>query len=125
MFLRNSVSLCIFAFWIFLSSLNPFASPKVEIEIPQLNYQRNLKPKENSCIMVKEDLDALNINDKFTIKEEDATFYYKVIAKYEKGKEETLPSLEENELLLVEENPSTLQMVIIAINTGKLVKNGE
>lgn len=122
MFLKNSFSFAFLAIWLVLSSLHPFEISKtrnIELEIPTLNYQERMKQKNNSYIYIEEDLDLLKTNDKFTIKIGNKTVYYKVITKYVS---ETLPTLEEQQLALIEKNSSTLQTIIIAVNTGELVK---
>lgn len=126
MFLKNSFPFVFLTLWIFMSSVNPFSVEKRNatiLEIPKLNYQESVKIKNNVYLFLKEDLATLETNDKFIIRKGNETFYYKVITKYKKDKREVLPILEEGRISLIEENANMLQTIIIAINTGKLVKN--
>lgn len=122
MFLKGSFSFFILLFSLVMSSINPLKDRTMELEIPNLNYQENIKVRNNAYLLIEEELDSLKTNDKILIKKGKETFYYKVITKYEKNREEVLPILEEEHIALIEKNQSTLQTIIIAVNTGKLVK---
>lgn len=121
MFLKNSFSLLFLPLCFFYSSLDSFFfKEKVEIFIPKLKEQIK-REKINQYNLDDKLLQQFNLFDTFQIKMEDEIYYYKVINKYI-GNRKNISLKEENVLLYAPSKEKDLQLIVIATNTGKLVK---
>lgn len=125
MFLKNS-----FTFFFLTLCLFPLAFGKESIRnqkqdtisIPKLNIEKKIKEKKKQ-ILLDTDLDLLNFQDQIIIQREDGTYYYKVIQKSNTFSAPTLLEKENVLVLLSPKKQKTLQTVVLAILTGKLVKS--
>lgn len=79
---------------------------------------------ENNFLKVKEDLNELHYQDQILVRKDNELYYYKVIGKYDKKLVSELAKYDASTLILYNEKESaTLHTVVVAINTGKMVKN--
>lgn len=126
MFLKNSFTFFFFALWFVFSSFGneSIRNQKQDtIFIPKLNIQEKIKENEKQ-ITLDADLDLLSFQDQITIQREDGTYYYKVMQKKDVFSfDNSLLEKEDILVLLEPKKEDTLQTVILAIQTGKLVKN--
>lgn len=123
MFLKNSFVLLFLALHCFSFSLKGQTSKKEELIIPDLQIEERIKIVGNR-VKVKEDLDLLKSQNQIIIRKGEDLYYYKVIEKYQ---EELLEEVNaDNTSFLVfynEKNSFGLHTVVVALNTGKLMKN--
>lgn len=126
MFLKNSFTFFFFTLWFVFSSFGneSIRNQKQDtISIPKLNIQEKIKENEKQ-ITLDADLDLLSFQDQITIQREDGTYYYKVMQKKDAFSfDNSLLEKEDILVLLEPKKEDTLQTVILAIQTGKLVKN--
>ncbi len=110
MFLRNSFYLFLIPLWIFLYQSHSYKAqdtPKIEIK------EQSIHPLQ---------LQTLKRFDTFSIQKEDGKYFYKVLEKYYVHSTSDI-KVEEPKVYFTTTISSNLQLVVIAINTGKLVKN--
>ncbi len=115
MFLKSSIVI------LSVLILMPFScfKPKEEIYIPKIGYQNKIN---NLNIITIPSLENININDKILIKSETKTYIYKVIKKTFIEEENTFKSNHDFATIILKSNQKNSK-VIIAINTGIIVKN--
>ena len=110
MLLRNSFYLFLIPLWIFLYQNHTYEVndiPKIEIKDQSI---RSLQ------------LQKLKRFDTFSIQKEDGKYFYKVLEKYYVQSTSDIQVVEPK-VYFTDTISSNLQLVVIAINTGKLVKN--
>lgn len=125
MFLKNSFTFFFLTLWLVPFAFgNSILHKKQNIlSIPKLNIQEKIKENENQ-IELNVDLELLNFQDEITMQKEDGTYYYKVIQKRNSFSwDSQLLEREDTLVLFNTQKEGTLQTVIIAVQTGKLVKN--
>ena len=127
MFLKNSFTFFFLTLWFVFSSFGneSIRNQKQDtISIPKLNIQEKIKENEKQ-ITLDADLDLLSFQDQITIHREDGTYYYyKVMQKKDAFSfDNSLLEKEDILVLLEPKKEDTLQIVILATQTGKLIKN--
>lgn len=81
----------------------------------------------NSRISYFKDLDKLAIHDKIVVNLDDAIYFFKIMDIYEEKKDGTIAVKKPDEMSLVlvtcTKYTNDLQTIVLAKNTGKLIKN--
>lgn len=121
MFIKNSFTFLSLVLWIlpFYSSSRPETS---DLNIPSMHIEQTIK--NSNEIEIHDNLKNLHFNDQIILKKNNETYYYRVMDKMTKEEFSKKSMDKENTIVLyTKNNSSTLQTIIIATNTGKMVKN--
>lgn len=112
--------------FLFPFSLVENKSTKIEIRIPSLEVQETKKEFNGNVLLLKQNLESLNINDSIILKNAENRYFYKVRDIFYKEEKEILQNMDsKNIIYLVEDktNEENLQLVVVAIYTGKLTES--
>ncbi len=121
MSLKNSFYLFLLPFWLFLFRTDKalfYQTNEDNFSIPKIKWQE----KGNNIYMVKKTtLEQLDPLDTFFIEKEDGIYYFKVLKKYYQKIEKNF-LVDESKIVFYTNLNTNLQLVVIAINTGKLTE---
>lgn len=122
MFLRNSFLFFSIVLHFLSFSLQDQLGEKEELMVPSLEIRERVREEDNQ-VKVKADISRLNFQDQILICKDKEIYYYKVIEKFEKENLEEITVKDPSALIFYHENSGSTYSVLVAINTGKMVKN--